>query len=297
LTELGRVGASGFRPEDLAQIRQIEDATNRENQARIQSIQQSMQARGQGGSGAELAASLQASQSAANRAAQQGLDVSGQASKRALEAIMQGGTLGGQLREQDYKVASDRARAQEELNRFNVEADMSRQQRTVGSRNRAAEMDWENRQAIANKNIGMRNQETLRQSDARRQKWIDDMDRAKALSGQFQKQSDYQNAKADSTAKQWAGIGQSVGQGLTSYFTDKPTQTKTLSKTPTYSDADIEREFDNYTSTKTTRQPSYYTPSQMDDDISAVEDEVYGNRGRSTMLDDRYRKGSKGHLG
>jgi len=48
------------------------------------------------------------------------LDVSAQAQSRALQALMQGGQLGGQIRQQDFGEQSEKAQAQDAINRFNT---------------------------------------------------------------------------------------------------------------------------------------------------------------------------------
>lgn len=211
LSKLQQVGQSGFRPEDMEQIRQMQDETNREANAKVEAIKQSMQARGMGGSGAELMAELQGAQSSANRQNQGGLQIAGEASRRALEAMRQSGELGGRIREQDYNVASNRAKAADELNRFNTEADINRQQRNVTARNLAQLGEIDRNQKIADANIAQRNAETRRQSDALGENWENKRRFYGDVSGAELGQARYRGERADRTAQQGAAVGAGFG--------------------------------------------------------------------------------------
>lgn len=94
-------------------------------------IESQMQARGQLGSGAELAMKLQGQQASAQRGYENARDTAAMAQKRAYEAIMGRGRLAGDVRGQDFgeRMASARARdqiaaynaaAQERANRYNA---------------------------------------------------------------------------------------------------------------------------------------------------------------------------------
>lgn len=79
------------------------------------------QRRGVGGSGVELAAQLQAQQGGAMRANRAGLEGAAMAARRRALANMQMGQFGGQMRGQGFEEDSAKARAADEIARFNAQ--------------------------------------------------------------------------------------------------------------------------------------------------------------------------------
>lgn len=111
----------GMTAADQAQLNKVQSEVAQADRGRREAIMQNMQARGMGGSGMELLSQLQSSQAATDRANQSGLDVSGMAQQRALDAIMQSGQLAGNIRNQDYGQQSDAARAKDAISQFNTQ--------------------------------------------------------------------------------------------------------------------------------------------------------------------------------
>lgn len=85
-------------------------------------ISNQMAARGQLGSGAELAMNLQAQQQGAQNSYETARDTAATAQQRALQAIMQRGQMAGQMREQDFGERMAAARARDEISRYNAAA-------------------------------------------------------------------------------------------------------------------------------------------------------------------------------
>lgn len=207
-------GKGGLTPEDRAALNQIRNEIARDTEAKRQQIMQNFQARGQGGSGAELIAALQASQSGTNQASQEGDRLAAMSSANALNAINQAGTLGGSIRGQDFDVNSARAAAQDALEQFNVQNRSNVQQRNVGARNAAQEANLNAAQNISNANIGMENQERLRQNEAQRTYWQDQAQRQQMRSGAQQQRAAALTAEGQNAAAQAAAPWQMVGSGL-----------------------------------------------------------------------------------
>lgn len=120
LSALKSIANGGMRTEDRVAEREAIDAANRNEQAQRQAVLQSMAARGLGGGGLEFASQLQAQQGGANRANDAGSQAAANASRRALQAVGQYGTMAGQVRGQDYDQAARTAQQQDVMSRFNA---------------------------------------------------------------------------------------------------------------------------------------------------------------------------------
>lgn len=123
LDELQRLGRSGgFTLEDQAVLNKVRNQASQQATAGRSRIREDMASRGISGGGSELALSLANEQGAAQRASQEGLQVAGMAQKRALDAMMAGGRLAGDIRGQDYSEKSRAAEAQDMINKYNAGA-------------------------------------------------------------------------------------------------------------------------------------------------------------------------------
>lgn len=201
LTKLKGLSQTGLGAEDRAALNQVRDEVQRNLEGKRQQILQNMQARGMGGSGAELISQLQASQGSANQASAEGDRLAAMAQQRAREALMQSATLGGQVRGQDYTADLNRAQAEDQLNRFNIQNQIAREQRNVSSRNQAQAANLQNRQAIMNSNVAQANQELLRQNQAKRDYWNDLAKRNQIRSGAYSGLGDTYTQRGDAIAK------------------------------------------------------------------------------------------------
>lgn len=211
------VATGGLRPEDYAQQNKLRSEVERANQSRQQALIQQMQARGMGGSGAELAAQLQGSQSGANRELEGSLDIGAQASQRALEALAKYGSMAGDVRGQDYAAASKNADIQNQFNRFKAENQIQQQQRNIAAKNAAQESNLQRQQRVSDLNAQMENTELQRQNQARATDWENQRkyhtDRASAYSGQAAIQQGYQN-RSDAELKGFLDSGVQAAPGI-----------------------------------------------------------------------------------
>ena len=110
----------GMNGKDQANLSKVQNQVAQADRGRRDAILQNMAARGMSGGGNELLAQLQSNQAATDRQAQQGLDIAGMAQQRALDALMQGGQLAGNIRGQDFGEAAQRAAAKDAVDRFNA---------------------------------------------------------------------------------------------------------------------------------------------------------------------------------
>jgi hypothetical protein len=217
LGQMQQLGVSGMRPEDEAALARVINAGNREENARQQAILQNMQQRGIGGSGLELAAKLSSSQAAANRASQQGLDIAAQASQRALEAIMKSGSLGGQIREQDFSQEAQKAQAQDVINRYNAMNQQQVSNTNVTNRNAAQAQNLANKQSLMNMNTQLSNQQQQYNKNLYQQQFENDLRKAAAAAGGQRDMANTYQQQGDRTAQMWSGIGSGLGQAAGAY--------------------------------------------------------------------------------
>lgn len=202
----------GLNAEDRAGFNKLRAETATATQGKIQQILQNMQARGLGGSGAELVAQLNATQEGANRASEEGDRIAAEASRNALAAAVSSGNLAGNIRTQDFDVAKTKAESADAIEKFNTTNQINLQQRNTDRTNEAAAKNLASKQAIMNANIQMQNQELVRQREASRQKYLDDMEAAKTRANAYNGQAQQARADAQQTAQTW----QNIGSGLSS---------------------------------------------------------------------------------
>lgn len=215
LQEIGSEG--GMSMEDRARTAELTGELARQEQGQREAIIQNMAQRGVSGSGFELASQLTNQQGSATRASQQGMDIKAQAEKRALEALMSAGTLGGQIQSQDFSQQAQIAEAQDAINRFNTQNRQDVQARNVTSTNDGKLYNLDQDQKISDANVGTRNQQQVYNKELNQQYFRNQMDKGAALAGQYQNQAQRADASADRTQQMYTGAGQGIGQGAAAY--------------------------------------------------------------------------------
>lgn len=149
----------GMTLEDRLAINQANMAADTKTRGANEAIIQNMQARGQGGAGAELALRAMNEQAAQQSNAMRSAQIASDARKRALDAVLNAGNLSGNIRGQDFNQAERTAAAQDAINRFNVANRQNVEGSNVGARNRAQELNLTEAQRIADANTGLTNKE------------------------------------------------------------------------------------------------------------------------------------------
>lgn len=163
------IQGGGLNLTDRANLNRIQNDTAQADRGRRDAIRQSMSARGMGGSGLDLLAQLDSSQAATDRQSQAGMDVAGMAQQRALDAIMQSGSLAGNVRNQDFGEQSTVANAKDAITKFNSANQLQTNQFNKGNeldagkfnastQNQAATANWQGKQNTANANVGIRSE-------------------------------------------------------------------------------------------------------------------------------------------
>lgn len=147
LADLEQISKDGLSARDQADLAQLESQVNRQNAGRTGAIQQSMAARGMGGSGLELVAQMQANQDATERQALASLEKAAMAQEGRRGATAQLGAQAGQMSARDFQQQAQRAAAQDAINRFNV-----------ANQTQTQMYNHQGRQGIASQNVSQNNQ-------------------------------------------------------------------------------------------------------------------------------------------
>jgi len=132
--------------------------------------------------------------------------------------------LGGQMRSQEFGEKSDVAKAKDAIEQFNLQQRAGVQQRNIGGLNEAQLRNLQEKQRISDSATNIRNQQQQYNKQLLQQQYENQMAKAKALSGEYGKESDAQHAAGQQSAQQISTIGQGIGQGISAagdYFGKK----------------------------------------------------------------------------
>lgn len=138
LRQLQTIGTEGgLTAGDKAALGDVIATENTNARGQREAILDNARARGVGGSGLEMLGQLTADQNAATNAASQGRGVAQMAQQRALQALQATGQLGHAVRGQDYGIASDDARAKDQIANWNASNSQGVQERNTSNTNQA----------------------------------------------------------------------------------------------------------------------------------------------------------------
>ncbi len=207
----------GLTMQDKAQLGQIQNEVNANLKGNTDAIQQNMAARGMSGGVGELVSKQLAAQQAANRNSQQGLDVASMAQQRALQALMNGGQMAGQMQQTDFNQQSQVAQANDAISKFNTMNQQDVRSRNTSNQNDARKYNLGNQQRIDDANVGLRNQEQIYNKELEQKYYENQMNKVAAMSGEFGGQTNRADASAQRTAEMWAGVGSGLGKGAAAY--------------------------------------------------------------------------------
>lgn len=183
------VDGEGMTATDRARLEQLKGDLNTQERGQRESIIQNAQQRGVGGSGLELLAQLQNQQGSAQRASQMGFDIEAQAQERALEALMQQGQLGGQIRGQDFGEQEKIAAAQDAIAKFNTQNQQQAEFTNVAARNDAQAANLAERQRVSDANVATRNEQQAHNKNLLQQDFENQYKRAGGVSNAYSNQA------------------------------------------------------------------------------------------------------------
>lgn len=215
LTQLQDIGNSGgMTLSDRGQMEQQMGNLQAKERGSREAILQDAQQRGGYGSGAALAAQLSNQQNSSNQAHQDQLGIAAQAQSRALQAIQGAGQLGGQMQQQQFGEAAQKAQAQDAINQWNAQNTQAVQAANAGASNAARQYGAQNTQNVANNNTTTTNQTSQYNAGLPQQRFQDELSVAQGKGNARAGQASNLNTSAQQTANQWAGIGSGVGQAV-----------------------------------------------------------------------------------
>lgn len=217
----------GMNASDLAGFELARRNAAGEAQAKQNQILQGMQQRGQGGSGAELLASLQNAQSGSDRLQQAQLEEAQARQQARQQALMQQSQMASNLRGQDYGEQSNLANARDQIARFNATNAQNVNQTNTGASNQAQQFNLTNAQNLRNMNTELGNKQQIHNQNLNQTDFENKMKIAGAKSGAYGVAADASSKEAASTAGMWAGVGQGAAGMVSAYNTKKTPPTGT----------------------------------------------------------------------
>jgi len=181
LTEISDSG--GMTDMDRANLSRISNEENAAARGQREAIINNANARGMGGSGLELMSQMQNQQDSATRKSQRDLDVAGMAQERALQALMQGGELAGNISAQDFNQQAQVAGANDAISQFNAKNQQNQINMNTGARNDAQALNLGNKQRVADANVGLRNQEQMNNKNLKQTQFDNELRKRGGQSG------------------------------------------------------------------------------------------------------------------
>ena len=218
LSQLEGVADGGLTVGDRGDLQRIQGEMAAAEKGQRDAILQNAQSRGVAGSGMELASQLMAQQGAAGRASQQGFDVAKQAQARALEAMLQSGQLGGNIRGQDFGEQSKLAEARDAISKFNTQNKQAVNMANVDARNAAQLRNVNTAQDVANRNQDTKNQGALYNAGNVKDRFTQQLQKASGQAGVDQAAAAAANAAAD---RKTGLFGTILGAGAQAYGAKK----------------------------------------------------------------------------
>lgn len=212
LDELEQLGMGGMRLSDEAAQQEALGAVATKNRGARAAIESDLRARGAFGSGAELASKLAAQQEAATEGNQIGLRTAANAQDRALQAIIEAGEMGGNLRAADFGEQKAIADAQDQINAFNTANSRETLARNAAAKNAAKQFNLENAQRISDENVGLSNQQQVYNKELKQKEFENTLQKEQSVANAMTGQASQLTKDAGTTAAKWAGVGQGVGQ-------------------------------------------------------------------------------------
>lgn len=212
LGKLQNLGDTGMDLQDQLDVERAKQQYLQESRNQQANITQNLAQRGIVSPGMEAMQRQMASQSAANQMNDYERQIQAQAQRRALDAILASGQLGGQIRSQEYGEKSEAAKAQDAINRFNTQMQAANESSRVGNLNDAQLRNLAEQQRLADTNVGFRNQAQQANKALEQQKFANEMAIA---SGKANAQAGVANTYADqakANAAMYGGVVQGLGQ-------------------------------------------------------------------------------------
>lgn len=213
LARLQSLSNGGLQPQDAAALAGIKNQINAQNHGQQGAILQEMQARGQGGSGATLAAQLAAQQAAMTQGNANSQNLGAQAAQRSLQALSQAGTLGGQIQAQQFSQEAQKANSQDAINRFNAANRQQIMGTNTGAQNQAQYYNVGNQNQTNRANVGLGNEQKKYNAQQYQTLFGDQLNKGTALANANNGAANQDLTRAGQTQSTFAGLGAALGTG------------------------------------------------------------------------------------
>lgn len=215
LNKLSEIGDAGGRDAQfLANQARLESDINTNLQGQQGAIEQDLATRGLSGGMTELVSKNINAQGAANRQAQMAMEAKAQAEQRALDAILNGGQMAGQMQAQDFSQASAKAKAADDIARFNAQNRQQVISNNVGAKNNAQAWNAQTAQQVAGQNVDTKNQQQQYNLGLAQQRYDNELRRATGVADMQTRLADSKNANR---ATEMGFVGNLIGAGATAY--------------------------------------------------------------------------------
>jgi hypothetical protein len=155
LSALEERSTKGMTAQDEADMYKLQRNVSTQNRGRMGAIQNNMAVRGMSGSGMDALMQMQANQDATDREALSAMEKAGQIQQNKMQASQQLGQMGSQMRGQDFQEQAAKARAADEIARFNAQTRNQGLSGQVNTRNQATGQNWNRRNQVGDQNTTM----------------------------------------------------------------------------------------------------------------------------------------------
>lgn len=219
LSQMQDIAGEGGRDAEFRAA--MNDATNQANtqmQGQTGAILQNAAERGALNSNMTTAAQIANAYSGNANLANSGVNAAAAAEQRALQAIAESANLGGQLNQQDYSQAAQKAQAMDAINRYNAQNSQGQANMNTQTQNLAQAQNLDLSQQVAQYNNQIKNQQAQYNAQLPQQVFQNQLAKASAMNGVAQPLSNlYQQGSQNQATAQGNLIG-GMGQGLSNYY-------------------------------------------------------------------------------
>lgn len=228
LAQLSNIVAEGGQDASFrAAMNDVKDKLQNQIKANTESLKNEFARRGQSGSGLEFAARAQGGSDAIQAASKQGFDAAAEGQRRAYQAIMDKGTLAGNIRTQDVGEQERKAQAADTVNRFNTTAKQNVSDANVKAANDAQAANLAEQQRIADANVKNHNQESENRSNAVQQTYQNNLNRVQGIATAQNGLGNQQLHQAERTENQYSNLGKTLGSAISGSKTTPAAATST----------------------------------------------------------------------
>ncbi len=210
-----QANAGGLTDTSRAAIQANLDTTANTERGQNVAITEDARRRGVSGSGLELAQKLISQQSGADQAGRRGMDIAALAEQAKVEALKNAANTGQSIENQTFGEQATKAAAANQIAQYNATNQQQVTLQNIAARNAAQAANLAEKQRVADTNASNENTNRVRNSDLIQQNYVNNLDKAKAVSaaatGGAQAASNYDASKRAYNGDLTSGILKTVG--------------------------------------------------------------------------------------